>query len=111
MESTPESITESTDVLSTIEWGTLLNWVLAPFFGVMILLFVLRIVLAWYPQVDDHRFPLNLICWPTEPFLVITRKLIPPLGGVDISPIIWVGILSLLRELFLGQQGLFNLLL
>ena len=28
------------------------------------------------------------------------------IGGVDITPIIWVGLLSLFRELFLGQQGL-----
>jgi YggT family protein len=31
---------------------------------------------------------------------------VPPIGGVDISPIIWVGIISLLREILLGQQGL-----
>jgi YggT family protein len=109
MESTTSAL--ATPALATIEWDTLLNWLLGPILGLMILLFVLRIVLAWYPQVDSQRFPLNLICWPTEPFLVVTRKLIPPLGGVDISPIIWVGILSLLRELLLGQQGLLNLLL
>jgi len=37
------------------------------------------------------------------------RKLIPPLGGVDISPIIWVGICTLLREILLGQQGLITM--
>ncbi|MCL2926138.1 MAG: YggT family protein, partial [Trichodesmium sp. MAG_R04] len=35
----------------------------------------------------------------------------PPLGGVDISPIIWVGIFSLLREMLLGQQGLLKIML
>jgi YggT family protein len=103
-----ETVTVS---LTSIEWPTLLNWVLGPILGLMILLFVLRIVLTWYPQADLQRLPLNLVCWPTEPFLVVTRKLIPPLGGVDISPIIWVGLLSLIRELLLGQQGLLNLLL
>jgi YggT family protein len=97
--------------MAAIEWDTLLNWLLGPSLGLMILLFVLRIVLTWYPQADVQRFPLNFVCWPTEPFLRITRNIIPPLGGVDISPIIWVGILSLLRELLLGQQGLLNLLL
>jgi YggT family protein len=33
------------------------------------------------------------------------------LGGVDISPIIWVGICTLLREILLGQQGLITMAL
>lgn len=76
------------------------------FFGLMILLFIFRIVLTWYPQIELGKFPFSLIAIPTEPFLIPTRKLIPPLGGVDISPIIWVGVFSLLRELLVGQQGL-----
>ncbi len=78
--------------------------------GLMILLFIFRIILTWYPQVNLNQLPFNLIAWPTEPFLVITRKLVPPIGGVDITPIIWVGILSLLRELLLGQQGLLQMI-
>ena len=77
----------------------------------MILLFVLRIILTWYPQADLNKLPFNIVAWPTEPFLRPTRKLIPPLGGVDISPIIWVGIMSFLREVLLGQQGLVTMLL
>lgn len=89
---------------------TLASWILGPFLALMILLFIFRIVLTWYPQVNLNRFPFNLVAWPTEPFLVPLRKLVPPLGGVDITPIIWVGIFSLLRELLLGQQGLLLLI-
>ncbi len=88
---------------------TLAGWILGPFLGLMIFLFIFRIVLTWYPQVNLNRFPFNLIAWPTEPFLVPLRKLVPPLGGVDITPVIWVGIFSLVRELFLGQQGLLTM--
>lgn len=80
------------------------------FLGLMILLFIFRIVLTWYPQVNLNQLPFNLIAWPTEPFLVPTRRLVPPIGGVDITPIIWVGILSLIRELLLGQQGLLRMI-
>lgn len=89
---------------------TLADWILGPFLGLMILLFIFRIVLTWYPQINLNRFPFNLVAWPTEPFLVPLRKLVPPLGGVDITPVIWVGIFSLLRELLLGQQGLLNMI-
>ncbi|MBP0022103.1 MAG: YggT family protein [Cyanobacteria bacterium SBLK] len=74
--------------------------------GLTIFLFIFRIVLTWYPQVELTRFPFKAIAIPTEPFLIPTRKIVPPIGGVDISPIIWVGIVSLLREILIGQQGL-----
>ena len=86
------------------------NWFLSPILGLYTLLFILRIVLTWYPQAQGNQFPFTLIVWPTEFLLVPVRKLVPPLGGVDISPIIWVGIATLLRELLLGQQGLLRLL-
>lgn len=88
---------------------TITSWVLGLFLGLMILLFIMRIVLTWYPQIDLNRLPFNLVAWPTEPFLVPLRKLVPPIGGVDITPVIWVGIFSLVRELLLGQQGLLRM--
>jgi YggT family protein len=86
------------------------NWVLGPLLGLYTFLFIIRIVLTWYPQVERDRFPFNLVIWPTEFLLVPVRKVVPPLGGVDISPIIWVGIITLLREILLGQQGLLHIL-
>ena len=79
--------------------------------GLMTILFLFRIVLTWYPQIDLNQLPYNLIAWPTEPFLVPMRKIVPPLGGIDITPIIWVGIFSLLREILFGQQGLITMAL
>jgi YggT family protein len=88
----------------------LVNWGVGLFLGLMTLLFIFRIVLTWYPQVDLNTLPFALVAWPTEPFLIPVRKLVPPIGGVDIAPIIWVGIVSLLRELLVGQQGLLKML-
>lgn len=85
-------------------------WILGPVLGLMTFLFIFRIILTWYPQVDLNRLPFNLIAWPTEPFLVPLRKLVPPIGGVDITPILWVGIFSLIREILLGQQGLLTMM-
>lgn len=85
-------------------------WGLSIVLGLFIFLFIFRIILTWYPQVDLNSFPVTLATWPTEPLLIPTRKLIPPMGGVDITPIIWVGITSLLREILIGQQGLLRML-
>jgi YggT family protein len=78
--------------------------------GLLVLLFIFRIVLTWYPQIDLSRMPYKLVFLPTEPLLVPLRKLVPPVGGVDITPIIWVGVFSLLREILLGQQGLLTMM-
>lgn len=83
--------------------------ILNPLLGIYILLFVLRIPLSWYPQVDSNAFPFALVVWPTEFILQPTRKLIPTMGGVDMTPVIWVGIASFLREILLGQQGLLTM--
>jgi YggT family protein len=77
---------------------------------VMTFLFIFRIVLTWYPQVESQKLPFSLVIAPTEPFLAPSRKLIPPIGGVDITPIVWVGIISLIREVLVGQQGLITML-
>jgi YggT family protein len=89
---------------------TLGSWGLGLLLTLMTLLFIFRIVLTWYPQVDLNRFPFNLVAWPTEPLLVPLRKIVSPIGGVDITPIIWVGIFSLLREILLGQQGILTMM-
>ena len=85
-------------------------WILSPFLGVMTFLFIFRIILTWYPQFHLNRLPFSLIAWTTEPFLIPLRKLVQPIGGVDITPIIWVGIFSFIREILLGQQGLLTML-
>jgi YggT family protein len=78
--------------------------------GIMMLLFIFRIILTWYPQAQLDRFPFNVVVVPTEPLLAPLRKIVQPWGGVDISPIIWFGIVSLLREILLGQQGLLTMM-
>lgn len=91
--------------------GTVLaGWAVGLLLGLMTLLFIFRIVLTWYPQAELSKLPFSLVYWPTEPFLIPVRKVVPPIGGVDISPIIWVGIVSLLRELLVGQQGLLRMI-
>ncbi|XGV99372.1 MAG: YggT family protein [Leptolyngbya sp. BL-A-14] len=90
---------------------TIASWTLSLVLGIMTFLFIFRIVLTWYPQVDLTRFPFNVIAVPTEPFLATSRKIVSPIGGVDITPIIWVGIMSFLREILLGQQGLLTMMM
>jgi YggT family protein len=94
--------------MNFINLGTLS---LGLFFAIMTILFLFRIILTWYPTVELTKLPYSLAYLPTEPFLAPTRKLIPPLGGVDITPVVWLGICTLLREMLLGQQGIITMAL
>ncbi|XP_061989520.1 protein COFACTOR ASSEMBLY OF COMPLEX C SUBUNIT B CCB3, chloroplastic-like [Rosa rugosa] len=83
---------------------------LGPFLALFSFLFVVRIVMSWYPKIPVGKFPYVLAYAPTEPILIPTRKLIPPLGGVDVTPVVWFGLISFLNEILIGPQGLLVLL-
>ncbi|CAD7701702.1 unnamed protein product [Ostreobium quekettii] len=88
----------------------LASFVLKPVLAIGQILFVIRIVLTWYPEVEMTKLPWSIACVPTEPILKPTRAVVPPAFGVDISPVIWVGILSFINEILLGPQGIFTLI-
>ena len=75
------------------------------------LTFLIRIILTWYPKINLNKGFWLFFYLPTEVLLSFTRKFISPIGGVDITPVIWVGLTSLLRELLVGQQGLLSQIL
>ncbi len=79
--------------------------------GTWTLTFLMRIILTWYPQINLKSGFWLLFFLPTEIFLAITRKFIAPIGGVDITPVIWFGLISLARELLVGPQGIISQLL
>ncbi|PIA35473.1 hypothetical protein AQUCO_03500082v1 [Aquilegia coerulea] len=84
--------------------------ILGPLFSAFSFLFIVRIVMSWYPKLPVGKFPYVLAYAPTEPILIPTRKLIPPLGGVDVTPVVWFGLISFLNEILVGPQGLLILL-
>ena len=73
------------------------------------LVFLIRLILTWYPKINLNQGLWLLISIPSSSILNLTKKLIPPIGGVDVGPVIWIGIISFLREILVGQQGLIKL--
>jgi YggT family protein len=92
-------------VTASALWSPL-QLVLGLLLSLWTLLFLFRIVLTWYPKVDLSVGAWRLVGLPTETLLGLTRRLIQPIGGVDVTPVVWVGLISLVRELLVGQQGL-----
>ncbi|KAK7277357.1 hypothetical protein RIF29_18508 [Crotalaria pallida] len=113
----PETLHPSTDFLRSIILGDLdpataklAIGFLGPFLSAFGFLFILRIVMSWYPKLPVGKFPYVLAYAPTEPLLSPTRKVIPPLAGVDVTPVVWFGLISFLNEILVGPQGLLVLL-
>ncbi len=65
-------------------------------------LIVLRIFLTWIPSIDWHQQPLKSIREITDMYLDIFRKFIPPMGGLDFSPIIALLVLQVLQSVVIG---------
>tara|TARA_B100000579_G_C22309335_1_gene610895 strand:- start:260 stop:475 length:216 start_codon:yes stop_codon:yes gene_type:complete len=65
--------------------------------------------MTWYPKINGESGIWLIVTLPTNNLLNITKKIISPIGGVDITPVIWIGIISLTREILVGQQGLIKL--
>ncbi|KAF6160800.1 hypothetical protein GIB67_036001 [Kingdonia uniflora] len=84
--------------------------ILGPFFSAFGFLFVMRIIMSWYPKLPVGKLPYVLAYAPTEPILKQTRKIIQPLGGVDVTPVVWFALISFLNEILVGPQGLLVLL-
>ena len=93
-----------------IAWVAPTKAVMGPILTLGTLAFLFRVVLSWFPKYDLKELPWSVIAIPTEPFLKPTRALVPPVAGVDISPIVWVALLSFFSEIFLGPQGLLTII-
>ncbi|KAL3808847.1 hypothetical protein ACHAXA_003898 [Cyclostephanos tholiformis] len=100
----------SSIVLSETEaWVVPLSLVLGPFLNFFSFAMLCRIVLSWYPSTNVNEVPFNIVVWPTEPLLRLLRGSVPPAFGVDITPVVWLGLFSFMNEIFLGQQGLLTM--
>lgn len=87
-----------------------LESILRPLFTAFTLLYIIRIPMTWYPSIDGTKLPWLLAYAPTEPILKVTRNVIPLVGGVDVTPIVWVGLISFFNEILLGPQGILMLI-
>ncbi|GAB0490671.1 hypothetical protein MMPV_001908 [Pyropia vietnamensis] len=90
-------------------WRPVANALAGPGLFIFNTAMVFRIAASWYPAENLRKFPLLLVAVPTEPLLRATRRVFPPVGGVDISPIVWFAVGSFVREILVGSQGLLTL--
>ncbi|HMN29896.1 MAG TPA: YggT family protein [Caldilineaceae bacterium] len=63
-----------------------------------------RVLITWVPNLDPYHPAVRFLHQVTDPVLEPARKLIPPLGMVDISPIIVMIVLQFLASALMNQR-------
>ena len=53
-------------------------------------LILIRCLLSWFPNINIYKQPVAFIYSITDGYLNLFRKIIPPFGGIDFSPIVAV---------------------
>ena len=69
------------------------------FFEIIIWIMIARILLTWFPNINWYNQPFKAMKEITDPILEPFRKIIPPLGGIDFSPIVAFIAIELLRTI------------
>ena len=71
-------------------------------FDLIFLVLFVTILLSWFPKINWYNEPFRSMRAFSEIFLAPFRRLIPPVGMIDISPIVAFFCLSILRNILVG---------
>lgn len=70
-------------------------------FQLIYIILILRILLTWFPNIDWWKQPYKFLHDFAEPIFAPFRRFIPPIGGLDLSPIFAFIFLQFLFEIIL----------
>ncbi|WIA33967.1 hypothetical protein OEZ86_007062 [Tetradesmus obliquus] len=70
---------------------------LAKAVDIYLAILTVRVLLSWFRNIDWFSEPWNTLRQLTDPFLSVFRGIIPPLGGIDLSPMLGFFLLNFLR--------------
>jgi YggT family protein len=73
-------------------------YILNLLFTVYTLMLLVRVVGSWFPAFASHRV-MHFLGFYTDPYLNFFRRIIPPLGVIDLSPMIAFLALQVLQTL------------
>ncbi|MGQ4650648.1 YggT family protein [Lyngbya aestuarii] len=73
---------------------------LANFINIYLLLIFVRILLTWFQTVEWMNQVAAFLSPITDPYLNLFRSFVPPIGGLDLSPILAIIVLNILSQLF-----------
>lgn len=72
------------------------------FLNIYKLILLARILLTWLPNINWYNQPFKFLRDITDPVMAPFSRLVPPIGGIDFSPILLFFVLGLLQNLLVG---------
>lgn len=66
-------------------------------FNLIMLLMLIKVLLSWFPNIDWFKEPFVSLRKFTDIFFLPFRRIIPPVGMIDFSPIAAFLVLSILQ--------------
>ena len=69
-------------------------------FQILIMIILIRIILSWFPH-NPYNPLIRIVYQISNPILNPIRHVISPIGGLDISPIIAIFIIQLIKNIIL----------
>lgn len=67
------------------------------FFQIYLILLFVRILSSWVPEFQTYRV-MQFVNFYTDPYLNLFRRIIPPLGMFDLSPIAAIFFLGFIED-------------
>ena len=80
----------------------LLATTLSTFLQIYVALMIIRVLLSWFPNINWYDPPFSILSQLTDPYLNLFRSIIPPLGGIDFSPMIAFFVLQFGSDILIG---------
>ena len=80
----------------------LLATTLSTFLQIYVALMIIRVLLSWFPNINWYDPPFSILSQLTDPYLNLFRSIIPPLGGIDFSPMIAFFVLQFGSQFLIG---------
>lgn len=66
----------------------MISFLVAKLFDLLFIFLFVAILLTWVPNIDWYKQPFKFLRELSELFFAPFRRIIPPIGGLDFSPII-----------------------
>lgn len=80
--------------------------VIIRFLQIYSVLLIIRVLLTWFMTFNWAYQAISFLSPITDPYLNLFRSIIPPLGGMDFSPILAFFVLSIIQGLV--QQAVYS---
>ena len=71
-------------------------------FQAFYVLLIIRVVLSWLPGMRQDHPAVDFVYRATSPLLTPIRRVMPPMGGLDLSPLVAILVLTLVQSLVMS---------